>query len=143
MEAKSNQVVEVKFPSGEKTYSYIGNGNLRVGQQIGNAPVNHHISGKAYTSPVKVVATHQLVGAEVGDKKGITNGKVHSIGTGLKYLPGTREQQQNRQIDIGGEKVSVSDYMSNYQSASEKRIISRGSSFNADTTKAEQRLLGV
>lgn len=135
-----NQVVEVEFPSGDKTYSYIGSGNLRVGQKINNAPVNHFKSGKAYTAPVTVVATHKIAGAEVGDKKAVTDGRVHSIRTGLKYLPGTKEQMQNREINIRGEKIKVSKYMSEFQSPAEQRLLSRNT--RTDISQAEQRLLG-
>lgn len=113
----TNQVVEVQFPDGKKNYSYIGSGSLRKGQEIPNAPVTNKYSGKNYVvpKPVKVVATHNIVNAQVGDKKGVTGGKVHSIPTGLKYLPGAKEQQQNREIDIRGEKMKVADYMSQFQ----------------------------
>lgn len=113
---QENQIVEVQFPNGGKNYSYVGSGNLRTGQEVPNAPVTHRISGKNYTvpKPVKVVATHKVVGAQVGDKKGVVGGSVTSIPTGLKYLPGAREQQQNRDIEIRGEKMKVSDYMSQF-----------------------------
>ena len=135
-----NQVVEVVFPSSNKTYSYIGSGNLRVGQQINNAPVNHYISKKPYTAPVQVVATHSVEGAEVGDKIGVTNGKVHTIGVGLKYLPGAREQQIDNEINIGGETMKVSDYMSTFQSQPRQRLLNQNTQNNL--TQARNRLLG-
>lgn len=121
---QSNQVVEVQFPNGGKNYSYIGGGNLRTGQEIKNAPVTHPLSGKNYTVPkgVKVVATHNVVGAQVGDKKGVVNGSVTSIPVGLKYLPGAREQQQDREIDIKGEKMKVSDYMSQFKNVKLQKL---------------------
>jgi len=140
MREDTKQVVEVEFPGGGKTYSYIGSGNLRVGQKINNAPVNHYRSGKPYTAPVTVVATHQVAGVEVGDTKGVSNGRVHSIPTGLKYLPGAREYQQDRTIDIRGEEMNVSEYMSEFSSDAAQRLLSRNT--NVDTSRATQRLLG-
>lgn len=111
----TNQVVEVQFPSGGKNYSYIGSGNLRTGQNIKDAPVTHPKSGKNYIAHnVKVVATHNVAGAEVGDKVGVSNGNIKTIPTGLKYLPGNREYNQNRDIDIKGKKMTVNDYMDNF-----------------------------
>ena len=110
----TNQVVEVEFPKGGKRYSYIGSGNLRAGQKVDKAPVNHAISGKPYTAPVTVVATHNIVGAQVGDKVGVTEGRVKSIPTGLKYLPGTKEYQRDSEINVKGKKMQVSDYMSEF-----------------------------
>lgn len=136
----SNQVVEVQFPGGGKTYSYVGSGNLRVGQEVKNAPVTHYISGKNYTAPVKIVATHNVVGANVGDKMGVSDGKVHTIRTGLKYLPGAREQIQNRTINIAGEKMNVSDYMSSFEQKVSNRFSERLPT--KDTKLATARLLG-
>ena len=115
-EQNTNQVVEVKFPDGKKNYSYIGSGNLRTGQEVRNAPVTHYRSGKNYVvkTPVKVVATHKLVGANVGDKVGVSNGKVKTIPVGLKYLPGAKEQNEDREIEIKKEKMKVSDYMKDF-----------------------------
>lgn len=111
-----NQVVEVQFPEGKKNYSYIGSGNLRTGQSVPNAPVTHYISGKNYVckKPVKVVATHSVQGAQVGDKIGVFNGSVKKIPVGLKYLPGAKEQEQNRKIKIKDKKMTVYDYMKNF-----------------------------
>ena len=136
----ANQVVEVQFPGGGKTYSYVGSGNLRVGQEVKNAPVTHYISGKNYTAPVKIVATHNVVGAEVGDKIGVSNGSVKTIPTGLKYLPGTREQMRNDDVSINGVSTKVNDYMSQFQQEAYNRISSRAPS--VDTSIARARLLG-
>ena len=95
MAKDTNQVVEVVFPSGGKNYSYIGNGNLRVGQKISNAPVNHYKTGTPYTAPVEVVATHEVVGAEVGKNIGVSNGMVHTIPKPLKYLAGARTTKES------------------------------------------------
>lgn len=116
----SNQVVEVQFPNGGKNYSYIGSGNLRTGQQVKNAPVNHYKSGKPYTAPVTVVATHNIAGAKIGDKLGVENGNVKSISTGLKYLPGAKEG--SNQIDINGEKMTVNDYMQPFKQDKMQRL---------------------
>ncbi len=125
---QDNQVVEVQFPNGKKNYSYVGSGNLRTGQEIKNAPVTHHISGKNYTvpKPVRVVATHRIAGAQVGDKKGVVNGNVSVIPVGLKYLPGAREQQQDREINIRGEKIKVSDYMSQFKNGKMQKLNTLG-----------------
>ena len=136
---KSNQIVEVLFPSGGRTYSYIGSGNLRVGQEIRNAPVNHYISGKPYTAPVRVVATHRVVDAEIGDRLAVTNGKVHTIRTGLKYLPGAKELQQDRQISINGKPTKLSNYMSNFFNARQRLIEGNQPK---DSSQARNRLLG-
>lgn len=124
----TNQVVEVQFPDGGKNYSYIGSGNLRTGQTVPNAPFTHYISGKNCTNKkgVKVVATHNLAGAQVGDKLGVGGGKVKTISTGLKYLPGAKEAEQNRQIDLRGQKMSVSDYMKDFQSPVMKKSTPTG-----------------
>ena len=111
---EANQVVEVEFPNGGKRYSYIGGGNLRTGQKVDKAPVHHVKSGKPYTAPVTVVATHNVVGAQVGDKIGVSNGKVKTIPTGLKYLPGAKEYQRDSEININGKKMPVSNYMSEF-----------------------------
>lgn len=112
----TTQVVEVQFPEGKKNYSYIGSGNLRKGQEVKNAPVTHYISGKDYVcrEPVKVVATHSIVGAQIGDKKGVRNGSVTTIPTGLKFLPSVKEQQQDREVDLSGQKMKVSNYMAKF-----------------------------
>lgn len=138
MAKDTNQVVEVVFPSGGKTYSYIGNGNLRVGQKISNAPVNHYKTGTPYTAPVEVVATHDVVGAEVGKNIGVSNGMVHTIPKPLKYLAGAREQQRNPLIDIGGRDMTVSQYMSPFEGRD--RLLSYNT--NKDTSMARNRLLG-
>lgn len=122
----TNQVVEVEFQSGGKRYSYLGSGNLRTGQQINKAPVNHYISNKPYTAPVKVVATHNVYGAQVGEKLGVTNGNVHKIPTGLKYLPGTKELNEDRQVDIAGQKMSASDYMSRFDRSKMQKLNTMG-----------------
>lgn len=87
-----------------------------------------------------MVATHSVEGAEVGDKIGVTNGKVHTIGVGLKYLPGAREQQIDNEINIGGETMKVSDYMSTFQSQPRQRLLSQNTQNNL--TQARNRLLG-
>ena len=135
-----NQVVEVVFPNGGKTYSYIGSGNLRTGKKIDHAPVNHHKSGKPYTAPVTVVATHNIVGAEVGDKFGVSNGKIHSIRTGLKYLPGTKEYNSDRQIDVISGSPKVSEYMSEFETSRNRLLNSVSVNDNAT---ARNRLLEV
>ena len=118
----TNQVVEVKFPGGGKNYSYVGSGNLRTGQEVTHAPVTHHKSGKNYTvpKPVRVVATHRIAGAQVGDQVGVSNGRVKRIPTGLKYLPGVKDQQLNRDINIRGKKMRVSDYMKSFGGGMQK-----------------------
>lgn len=141
MENKSNQVVEVVFPGGKKTYSYIGSGNLRTGQHIDNAPVNHYMSGKPYTAPVTVVATHNVVGAKVGDNIGVSNNQVHSIRTGLKYLPGAKEYNEDRSIDVMKNTPKVSEYMSEFE-IGRNRILNSISK-NKDMAAAKARLLGV
>ena len=137
MAKDTNQVVEVVFPSGGKTYSYIGSGNLRVGQKISNAPVNHYKTGTPYTAPVTVVATHEVVGAEVGKKIGVSGGQVHSISKPLKYLPGTRQQQQNSVIDVGGKEMTVSQYLSPFEARD--RLLSYNGT--KDTSTARNQLL--
>ena len=138
----AKQVVEVVYKNGTKTYSYIGSGNLRAGQQVSNAPVNHYISGKAYTTPVTVVATHNIEGVNVGDKVGVSNGQVHSIPTGLKFLPGNRELQQDRPVDISGQEMSTSEYMEPFlnRSPAEQRLLAKN--ITIDNSKAQTRLLG-
>lgn len=117
------QVVEVVFPGGGKTYSYIGDGNLRTGQEIRNAPVNHYKSGTPYTAPVTVVATHNVVGANVGDHIGVSNGQVHSIRTGLKYLPSNKAFNEDRSIpDIDGN-PSTLEYMSPFSETARQRLM--------------------
>lgn len=122
----TNQVVEVQFPDGGKSYSYIGSGNLRTGQQVPNAPFTHYISGKNCINKrgVRIVATHNIVGANIGDRLGVGGGTVKTIPTGLKYLPGAKEAEQNRQIL--GQKMTVSDYMKDFQSPLMKKSTPMG-----------------
>ena len=141
MARDKQQVVEVEFPSGGKTYSYIGDGNLRVGQKIPNAPVNHYKTNTPYTAPVTVVATHEVYGAEVGDRIGVSNGVVHSIPKPLKYLAGVRQQQRDPEINIGGEEMTVSQYMSQFESPRDRLLSSYGTA--VDNTMARNQLLGV
>lgn len=118
-----NQVVEVQFPDNSKRYSYIGSGNLRKGQEVPNAPFTHYRAKKDLVckKPVKVVATHNIQGAQVGDKVGVSNGKVKRIPVGLKYLPGAKEQEQNKEIKIKDKKMTVYDYMKNFSGYAMKK----------------------
>lgn len=140
MAKDTEQVVEVVFPGSNKTYSYIGSGNLRAGQHIDNAPVNHYLSGKSYTAPVDVVATHNVYGAKVGDKVGVSNGVVHSIPKPLKALPGNKELQLNKTLDIGGEKIKSADYMDKFIKQRQRLLGGNQNTTNIDL--ARQRLLG-
>lgn len=137
------QVVEVVFPNGKKTYSYIGDGNLRTGQHIDNAPVNHYKTGTPYTAPVTVVATHNVFGAEVGDHIGVSGGQVHSIKTGLKFLPSNKAFNEDRNIpEIKGD-PSTLEYMSPFSETARQRLMNfkdTNSDFNKQT--ARNQLLG-
>lgn len=140
MAKDTEQVVEVVFPGSNKTYSYIGSGNLRAGQHIENVPVNHYKSGKSYTAPVDVVATHNVYGVKVGDKVGVSNGVVHSIPKPLKALPGNKELQLSKTLDIGGEKIKSSDYMDKFMKQRQRLLGGNQNTTNIDL--ARQRLLG-
>lgn len=143
MAKDTKQVVEVVFPSGGKTYSYIGSGDLRVGQEISNAPVNHYRTNTPYSAPVKVVATHNVYGVNVGDRVGVSNGVVHSIPKPLKYLPGNKALTLDRTIDINGRETTTQDYMQPYKpDMARERLVS---AFNTkkDNTIARNQLLGV
>lgn len=138
--AEKKQVVEVVFPGSNKTYSYVGSGGLRVGQTIQNAPVNHYISGKPYTAPVEVVATHNLYGVNVGDHIGVTNGRVHSIPKPLKYLPSNKDVLQDREVDIDGREMTTDQYMQPFES---KNRLLNYKTQKSNNLVAKQRLLGA
>lgn len=139
MAKDTRQVVEVVFPGSNKTYSYVGGGNLRVGQTINNAPVNHYKTGTPYTAPVEIVATHNLYGVNVGDKIGVSNGMVHSIPKPLKYLPSNKDVLQDREIDIDGKETTTYKYMQPFDSR--ERLLNYKTQ-NSNKSTARKRLLG-
>lgn len=140
MTKDTEQIVEVVFPGGGKKYSYLGDGNLRTGQQINNAPVNHAKSGKPYTAPVVVVGTHNIYGVKVGDRVGVSDGVVTSIPKPLKFLPGNRVLGLDRTANIGGQEIQPKQYMKPFM-AQRQRLLDYN--VPTDTTEARNRLLGV
>lgn len=135
------QVVEVVYGDGlksSKTYSYVGNGNLRTGQHIANAPVNHYKTGTPFSAPVTVVATHRVEGVKVGDFIGVTGNSVHTIGKPLKYLPSNKALKNDDYVaQLGGEQTQA--YMQQFNPR-EQLLSGRAVT---DTTQARNQLLGV
>lgn len=123
-------------PSG-KQYVYWGGDNYRTGQNV-VAPVTNKFTGKTYNTMFTIMRTS---GADSQMAQNEAQ-RLSQIGIGIKSIQGTDTSSLPGSVDYTSKSAWQKASRESFLERANTRIMSRGESFNSNTTSQQARLIG-